>query len=144
MNDIVTREPEALERVETEAAEETTPERLVQFARANPGKIIAGGLALGVLAGALLRPGSARKLAKGALAAAAVGGEAGLAWAKHARDKAQAVSGEAVEQLGELGDSAGEHSRRLHRRAAAAAGSATGAGIDLARAAIRLVGSLRR
>jgi hypothetical protein len=75
------------------------------------GLMIAGGLVVGLVASALLPRGTGRKLAKGAMAAAAVGSEASKSFARQARDKA---------------------------------GNAGSSGLDLARTAINLLGSLRR
>lgn len=107
--------------------------RLTDGIKANPGKALVGGLALGVLAAALLPRGSARRLAKGAVAAATVGTEAGMVLARQARERAQAAE-----------ESAGAGLRRLGRGAAHVAGSTRSSGLDLAHAAIRLLGSLRR
>jgi hypothetical protein len=117
---------------------------LVDQIKAHPGIAIASGLALGVLASALLPRGSARRLAKGAVAAATVGTEAGLVLARQAREKAQAAASEAVVTLHAAEDSAGEGLRRLRRGAAKAAGTTRNTGLDLAHAAIRLLGALRR
>lgn len=108
--------------------------------KAHPGLALAGGLALGMIASALLPKGTARKLAKGAAAAAAVGSEAGLTLARQARETARNAAGEAGEHL----EKAGEGASQLRRRAASASSSAASAGIDLTRAALRLLGTLRR
>ena len=97
-------------------------DRLAAQVKAHPALVVAGGLALGVIASALLPRGTARMLAKGAAAAAAIGGEAGLGLARQARERAQTAAGDAAD----------------------AAGSAGSTGRDLARAAIRWVMSLKR
>ncbi len=124
--------------------EREPPASLAALAPGHPGLILGGGLALGLLAGVLLPRGAARKLARGAIATVALGGEASLALARQARDGARSAAGEATSQLRVLEVGAGEGARRLRRSAADAAGSATSAGLDLARAALRLLGSLRR
>lgn len=124
----------------SETPDNDTVKNLTEQIKAHPGIALAGGLALGVLASALLPRGSARRLAKGAVAAATVGSEAGFALARQARERARSAAGEAGEHLEKAGDGA----RQLRRRAVAASGSAAGAGIDTIRAAISLLGSLRR
>ena len=119
-------------------------ETLTSQIKQHPGLALAGGLVLGVLASVLLPRGSARRLAKGAVAAAAAGSEAGMALARQTRDTARSADGGASEQLLVLEEKAGEGARQLRRRAAAASGSAASAGLDLTRAAFRLLGTLRR
>ena len=70
----------------TETPDNDTSNGIVDQIKANPGLAIAGAVAVGVLVSALLPKGSARRLAKGAVAAAAVGSEAGLALAKQIVD----------------------------------------------------------
>ena len=128
----------------TEPGSNDTAKRLTEQIKAHPGLALASGLALGVLASALLPRGSARRLAKGAVAAATVGSEAGMVLARQARERAQAAAGDAVVTLHAAEDSAGAGLRRLRRGAAHAAGTTRSAGLDLAHAAIRLLGALRR
>ena len=108
--------------------------------KAHPALALAGGLALGMIASALLPKGTARKLARSAAAAAAVGSEAGLTLARQASETARNAAGEAGEHL----EKAGEGARHFRRRAASASGSAASAGMELTRAALRLLGTLRR
>ena len=124
----------------TEPRDNETAKGLTDQIKAHPGIALASGLALGVLASALLPKGAARRIAKGAVAAATVGTEAGMVLARHARETAASAAGEASEQL----EKAGEGARKLRGRAVAASGNAASAGIDLTRAAIRLLGSLKR
>lgn len=126
---------------------EQTPdalETLTNQIKQHPGLALAGGLVLGVLASALLPRGSARRLAKGAVAAVAVGSEAGMALARQTRDTARSAAGGAGERLQVLEEKAGEGARQLRRRAASAGGTAAGMGIDTIRTALRLLGTLRR
>lgn len=127
-----------------ETPDNETTGGLVDQIKAHPGLALAGGVVLGVLASALLPRGSARRLAKGAVAAAAVGSEAGIALARQAGERARSAADEAGEQLQSLEEKAGDSARQLRRRAAAATGSAAGMGINTIRTAIRLLGSLRR
>lgn len=124
----------------TETPDNDTSNGIVDQIKANPGLAIAGAVAVGVLVSALLPKGSARRLAKGAVAAAAVGSEAGLALAKQARERAANAADGASEQL----EKAGAGARHLRQRAAAAGGSAASAGLDLTRTVINMLASLRR
>lgn len=124
----------------TDSPDNDPARRLVDQIKAHPGMALAGGLALGVLASALLPKGAARRLAKSAVAAAAVGSEAGLALARQARETAASAAGEASEQF----DKASKSARQLRSHAVSAGGSAASAGIDLTRAALRLARMLRR
>ena len=119
-------------------------ERLSELMRQHPVLVVGGGLALGVLASALLPRGAARRLARGAVAAAAIGGEASLALARKAREGTRSAAGETTTRLRSLEDRAGDGARRLRRTTAVAAGNATSTGLDLARAGLRLLSSLRR
>ena len=124
-------------------AEVDPPNSISDLAREYPGLVVVGGLALGLLAGALLPRGAARKLASGAMTAAALGGEASMSLARQARVKAQNAAAEAGEQFGDFKDDAAETAGKLRRRAANAAGDASSAGMDMARAGLRLLSSLR-
>lgn len=62
------------------------PEDYVALAREYPFSLIAGGLALGVLAGALLPRGTARKAARGALSLAMAAGEFGRTYGRRVID----------------------------------------------------------
>ena len=124
-------------------ADVNPPESISDLAREYPGLMVVGGLALGLLVGALLPRGTARKLANGAMAAAALGGEASMSLARQARVKAKAAAAEAGEQLGDFKDDATESAGKLRRRASTAAGDASSAGMDMARAGLRLLSSLR-
>ena len=119
------------------------PETLSDLARDYPGLIVAGGIALGILASVLLPRGVTRKLAKGAAAAAAVGSEAGLTFARTARTKARSAATDAGEHLAELKDDAADSAVKLRRRASHAAGDASNAGMDMARAGLKFLSSLR-
>jgi hypothetical protein len=105
------------------------PESLAALAQRHPGLLLAGGLAAGLLAAALLPRGTGRRLAKGAMAAAAVGSELGLGLAHKARDTAH-----------DAGAYAGEGARRVGQGARRAG---TG-GLELVRAAMRVISALRR
>ena len=128
----------------TEHSDNQTTRSLTEQIKAHPGIALASGLALGVLASALLPRGSARRLAKGAVAAATFGSEAGLELARHAREKAQAAVSNAAVTVDAAEDRTSEGLSRLRRGAAKAAGTSRNIGLDLAHAAVRLLGALRR
>ena len=117
------------------------PTNLLDMAREQPGLAIGGGLLLGLIAGALIPRGAARRLAQGAVAAAAAGSEVGLGLARHAGESAREAAGEASEHLRSGAGRAGESARRIQRGTMAAAGTASIAGLDLARAALRFIAS---
>lgn len=112
---------------------------LIDMARAQPGLAIGGGLLVGLIAGALIPRGTARRLAQGAVTVAAVGSEVGLTLARQAGENAREAAGEAGEHLRSGAERAGAGARRLQRGTVAAASGATGAGLELARAALRFI-----
>ena len=120
-------------------AKPAKPANLLDMARAQPGLAIGGGLLIGLIAGALIPRGAARRLAQGAVAAAASGSEVGLGLARQAGESAREAAGEASEHLRSGAGRAGESARRLQRGTMAAAGTASIAGLDLARAALRFI-----
>jgi hypothetical protein len=110
------------------------------FVRDHPGLVVAGGVALGLIAGAMLSRGSGRKLARHALTLAEMAGSAGLAFGKDALVRAEHAGGELRKQgealaekagnLAEPGeeaiDNAGEAAQRLLRKAVELAGKLRG------------------
>lgn len=125
-------------------ADRSTPENLSQLARKHPALLIGGGIALGVIVSALLPRGMGRRLARGAIATAALGGEASLALARQAREGARHAAEETSDRLRSLEEKAGEGARKLRVTTSEAAGSAASTGHELARAGLRLLSSLRR
>jgi len=138
------------------------PEDYVALAMDYPFAAIAGGLAIGILAGSLLPRGFGRKLARGTIAAAAVAGKLGLEYGSAALDAAGKVADEAnregrekIGQLGGklevLGSSVNDKTRRYGRKAADAANEVLAdkgqkgldVGYRLAREAIKFVSNLR-
>jgi hypothetical protein len=107
------------------------------FVRGNPGLMVAGGVAFGVLAGALLPKATKSRFGQRTIAAAASAGEAGLILTRQVRDKAGAAAQEGAAKLG-------DGTSHIRRRAARAAGSTSASGLDLARGAIDLISALRR
>jgi hypothetical protein len=140
------KKPQTLPATRKSTPRATTADQLKAQARERPGMLMAGGLVLGLVAGALLPRGFARNLAKGA--AVALGGEAGLGLARQVRDRAQIAAGDAAERLQDVEEGATAGVRRLRRSAADAADNAsktaTNTGLKMTRAAIRLLGALKR
>jgi hypothetical protein len=114
-----------------------TSNAVVDFVRDHPGVVVAGGLALGLLAGALLAPrGSGRKIARRALSLAEAAGTASLALSRQAMDRAEdageglrrqgeviaAKAGKIAEPAEEAVDQASEAVHRLLRKATELAG----------------------
>ena len=128
----------------TKTPDSDTGKSLTDQIKAHPGIALASGLALGVVVSALLPRGSARRLAKGAAAAATVGSKAGLEIAQQARERAQSAAGDAVVTLHAAEENAGAGLRRLGRGAAHAASTTRNTGLSLAHTFIRVLGALRR
>lgn len=114
------------------------PEDFSALARQYPGLLLAGGIAIGLVAGALLPRKAGGKLAGRAAALAAVAGELGLALSQSAREKAGDAAREGRAKLAELGDS--EQARRVR----SAGSDARSAGLRLARKAVEAAVSAAR
>lgn len=130
----MTDAPEAIQ----EPAPVHPPESLSDLLRQHPGLVLAGGLAAGLLAGALLPRRAGGKLAGRALSVAAMAGELGLALSRQARDRAGDVAQDGRERLGDLGTHAAASGRRAAHRASAAGDELRRTGIKLARKAVEL------
>lgn len=116
---------------------------VVDFARENPLVVVAGGLALGAVAGLLLSRGSGRRLAKHALTLAEVAGTAGLALGRQAKDRAE-DAGAGLRRQGEaLGEVLADKAGKLRPQAEEAVDYAGEAAQRLLRKAIDLAGKLR-
>jgi hypothetical protein len=122
------------ERKENGAA---TP--VTDFMRDHPGLVVAGGVALGLVAGTLLSRGSGRKLAKHALTLAEIAGTAGLALGKGTLERAGEAGGELRRQGEALAQKAGE----LTEPAEEAIDQAAEAAQRLLKKAVELAGKLR-
>ncbi len=120
------------------------PETYRSLAGEYPWAVVLGGLAVGVVAAALLPRAAGRKLGRRALAIATVAGELGLAFSKQARDKAGEVGRDGMARLGDLSDSVGENTADLRQRAGHAAGRARSRGLELAGRAVKLAARVRR
>jgi hypothetical protein len=120
-----------------ERKSEATGKAVVDFVRDHPGIVVAGGLALGLVAGALLAPrGSGRMIARRAISLAEAAGAASLALSRQAVDRAEdagqglrrqgeviaAKAGKLAEPAEEAVDQASEAAHRLLRKAVELAG----------------------
>lgn len=118
---------------EAETAEPENSQGLTGLIKQHPGLVVAGGLAIGLAAAALIPSSTRKKIAQRTAAAAVAAGEAGMKLGKQGAAK--------LEGLGEaIGDNAGE----ARRRVADAADQARDTGIDWVKAAIGLLATLRR
>lgn len=112
---------------------------VTNFAREHPGAIVAGGVALGLIAGAVLSRGTGRKIVRHALTLAEVAGTASLALGKQAMDKAEDAGGELRRQGEAIAGKAG----KLAEPAEEAVDAASEAAQRLLRKAVELAGKLR-
>ncbi|MCW1428291.1 hypothetical protein [Novosphingobium sp. JCM 18896] len=125
---------------EAKAKAEDAGKAVVDFARDHPGLVVAGGVALGLVAGALLSRGSGRKLARHALTLAEMAGTASMAFGRQALERAE-DAGEGLRRQGEvLVDKAG----KLRGPAEDAVDNASEAAQRLLHKAVELAGKLRR
>ena len=111
----------------------------VDFVREHPGLVVAGGVALGLVAGALLSRGGGKRLARHAMTLAEVAGTAGLALGRQAMERAE-DAGTSLRQQGEV---IAEKAGKLAGPAEEAVDSASEAAQRLLRKAVELAGKLR-
>ncbi len=122
-----------------ERKDEDTGQAVANFVRDHPAIVVAGGVALGLIAGGLLSRGgilsrgNGRKLARQALTLAEVAGTAGLAFGRQAKERAGDAGEALAEQAGKLKgpaedavDHASEAAHRLLRKAVELAGKLRG------------------
>lgn len=137
-NDTVTNETAPVELASTQAPEQAPEaEGVGDLIRKHPAAFIAGGVILGMVAGALLPRGTGRKLAKGAATAAVTVGQAGLQLSQHARDAAEDLSREGR-------DAIERNSAVAQQRAAELADNARNTGSRLVEQAVELASRVRR
>lgn len=124
------------------------PEDLASLLKEHPGLIVAGGLAAGLLAGALLPRRAAAKaggnFSAKAMSLAAVAAELAVTLGQQAREQAGDVAREGRAKLADLGESAGTLGRTAARRATAVRGEATRTGLNLARQTVKLAAKARK
>jgi ElaB/YqjD/DUF883 family membrane-anchored ribosome-binding protein len=116
------------------------PRTVSDFVREHPGLVIAGGLALGLVAGALLSRAPGRKFAKSALTLAEIAGTAGLALGRQALERAEDTGG----GLRRQGEALADKAAKLSGPAEEAIDSASETAQRLLRKAVELAGKLRR
>ncbi len=112
---------------------------VVDFVRDHPGAVIAGGVVLGLVAGAVLSRGGGRRLARHALTLAEVAGTASVALGRQAKERAEEAGSDLVEQGKALAGKAG----KLAGPAEDAVDNASEAAHRLLRKAVELAGKLR-
>ena len=123
-----------------ERTDENSGKSVVDFVREHPGMVVAGGVALGLIAGALLAPrGSGRKLARRAMSLAEVAGTASVALGRQARDRAE----DAGDDLRRQGEALAAKAGKLAEPAEEAIDNASEAAHRLLRKAVELAGKLR-
>lgn len=113
------------------------PETYTDLARDYPLALIAGGLAMGVLAGALLPRGIGRKVGKSVLTGALMAGELGRNYSRQAGEKLGDVASDGRDKVVELGSRAQGGGQK-------AVLTSRDLGIKAAREALKLVSNLRR
>lgn len=122
-----------------ERKDEDAGQAVVEFAREHPVAVIAGGVALGVVASLLLSRGGGRRLVRHALTLAEVAGTASLALGRQARERAE----EAGAGLRHQGEVIAEKAGKLAAPAEEAVDTASEAAQRLLRKAVELAGKLR-
>ncbi len=120
------------------------PEDYVALAKDYPIALIAGGLAVGLLAGALLPRGFGRKFARTAVTTALTAGELGRNYGRQVIDVATDTSRGSRKKLATLGDAVSELSSRAADSASDRVQKGRSIGHKAAREAIRIVANLGR
>ncbi len=119
-----------------EAPPPPPPEGMRALAMDYPFAMVLGGVALGVVAGALIPRSAGSRLTRSAIAAATVAGELGLAYGKHAieatSEAAASATKEGLHLLGELGEKVEDLSGTVSGSASHAGKRAVGAAGDAA------------
>ena len=114
------------------------PEKISGLAAEYPGLVIAGGLALGLLAGSLLPRSAGSKLSRRATTLVGIASEVGLVLGKQALERASTASRDGRGKLGELGGALGEKAAGARRKAGAASSTVRVAGLALAKKALEM------
>jgi hypothetical protein len=114
------------------------PEKISGLAAEYPGLVIAGGLALGLLAGSLLPRSAGTKLSRRTTALVGIVSEVGLVLGKQALERASTASRDGRGKLGELGDVLGEKAAGARRKAGAASSAMRVTGLALAKKALEI------
>ena len=111
------------------------PESLADLVREHPGLVLAGGLAAGLLLGALIPRRKGSQLLRNAASLAAVAGELALAFGEQTRERAE----DARDRVVDLSHKAGNASRRAAHSGLEKGDEAREAGLRLARKAVKAV-----
>ena len=111
------------------------PESLADLAREHPGLVLAGGLAVGLLVGALIPRRKGGRLLRSAASLAAVAGELALTLGEQTRDKAE----DARDRIVDLSHKAGNAGRRAAHAGLEKSDEAREAGLRMARKAVKAV-----
>lgn len=134
------------------------PEGVKALAMDYPFALMLGGLAVGVVVGTLMPKGTARKLTRGAIAAATVAGELGLTYGRNTldaanetaatvtregRQKLDDLSGKLADLSGSMSENANEAGKRALAAASDAAEGARDTGLRLAQKVLRFTSQLR-
>ncbi len=134
------------------------PEGVRALAMDYPFALMLGGLAVGVVVGAFIPKGTARRLTRGAIAAATVAGDLGMTYGRNtldaASDTAATVTREGRQKLDDLSgiladlsetvsENANVASKRARHAAGDAADGAREAGLRIAQTVMRLTSQLR-
>lgn len=166
MSDAETKRKAIRNKVEQSQAElaapalpkQDPPEGVRALAMDYPFALMLGGLAVGVVIGALIPKGTARKLSRGAISAATVAGELGMTYGRNTLDAANEtaaivtregrqrlddLSGKLADLSGSVGENANEAGKRALAAASDAAEGARNSGLRLAQKVIRLTSHLR-
>ncbi len=129
-------------------ADDYPPEQVSTLAGQYPLLTVAAGVLAGVALAALLPRAFGGKFARRAVTLATVAGELGLAASQRARHVAEDAGRESKTRLGELGETIGDNTDEMRRRAGRIAGSVAGGarstGLSLVREAVKLAARARR
>lgn len=124
------------------------PQDYRSLAAEYPWLSVAGGLAAGLLLGALLPKAAGSKLGRRAMGFASVAAELGLALSRQARDAAGDAAETSATRIGEIGhridEGTAELRGRARRQAGVAASSTRSAGQRVVREAIRIATKARK
>lgn len=116
---------------------------IARTAAGNPFVILAGGLVVGLIAGALLPRRFGRKLVRYGVTGATIAGELGRTYGRTAIDSAGEAGRGAREKLGDLGESAGSYGRKALTLAERRTREGRDIGEKLLREGIRIASNLR-
>ena len=120
------------------------PESYKELGGDYPIALLVGGLAVGLIAGALIPRSLGRRITRSGLALATVAGELGNTYGRKVIDGASEVTRDGREKLSELGESAGDYSRAATTAASASARRGRDLAITIVQEAIKMATKLRR